>query len=254
MAPKIKHFTKTEEFAKEPCVFMSNHANDYGPVAVRCVPDKKFWTWTAASMLSLRHAPKQIMKTIFPNARGILFVICRILSVIMAFFMVPVFRLARGIPVYRDARLKITYEKTFEKLKKGHDVVIFPECIVPNPENPYLDVLQKGAFRLFTLCKAYDLPCPPVYPVYCCKALNKVVAGKRIDFDGENSNSREAEAKLMNEVGDEIKRLAETLPPHKITHYAEIPKDIERIRKYFLPGEDKIYERLRDVMQEKGNE
>ncbi|MDR2634649.1 MAG: hypothetical protein LBC13_01565, partial [Clostridiales bacterium] len=53
------------------------------------------------------------------------------------------------------------------------------------------------------------------------------------------------------EVGAEIKRLALSLPPHKVTHYAAVPKDIKRVRKYLEGGENKIYDRVEEQQSAK---
>ena len=226
-----------------PVIYMANHANDFGPTAMRLAANRGLKTWSAAVMLSLKTAPAQIMKTTFPNARGALFPVCRLLSYMMAPVLGGIFKAAGVIPVYRDLRIKTTYSKTFETLDEGLDVLIFPDSIIPNPDNPFIDVMQKGAFKILSMCLKHKGCVPPVYPVYCCKALKTVVIGKPVSFD-VSIPPDQSEKKTELEVGEEIKRLALTLPPHKTVGYSVLPKDIERIRKYMLPQEEKIYEAL----------
>jgi hypothetical protein len=85
---------------------------------------------------------------------------------------------------------------------------------------------------------------PTVYPVYCCRDLNTVCIGKALHFD-TTIPVAEAEEKLEKEVGDEIKRLGDSLPPHKITHYATTPKNLDSIKKYMLPIDEKLYAHLK---------
>ncbi|MDR3292911.1 MAG: hypothetical protein LBT20_02270 [Clostridiales bacterium] len=230
----------------EPVLFMANHANDYGPTAVMlALKKRKFRSWSSANMLSLKTAPDQIMKTIFPNARGVLKPVCRVMSYLMAPVMASMFKAAGVVPVYRDIRIKTTYTKTIETLKEGLDVVIFPESIVPNPENPYLDTLQKGAFKTLGFCKKYLGSVPKIYPVYCCRSLDTVVIGAPVIFD-ESLPVADAEEKATDEINAAVKRLGESLPPHKVTHYAVLPKNIDNIRKYMTYNEEKIYEQLRE--------
>ena len=236
----------TEPIPSVPVVYMRNHANDFGPSAMQfAIKNRPFKCWAISAMTDVKTAPNQIMKTIFPNARGLKWILARPLSYLMAPAMVAMFKAAGVIPVWRDQRLKMTYHLTFETLKSGGDVVVFPKCIVPREDNEFVDTFQKGAFKLFSLAKIFNAELPPVIPVYCCKKLKTVVFGKPLYFD-TTLTPFEAENKLADEVALEIKRLALTLPKHKVTHYALHPKNIERIRKYFLPGEDKIYEALRD--------
>ncbi|MDR1939216.1 MAG: hypothetical protein LBQ40_00265 [Clostridiales bacterium] len=228
---------------KEPLIFMANHATDYGPTSILFGLDRKFRIWSSANMLFLKTAPSQIMKTIFPNVRGPLWGVARVFSYPMAVAMRSVFVAAETIPVYRDMRVKMTYQKTLETLKEGLDVVIFPDSLIPDPENPYMDVMQRGAFKTLTICRnALGTP-PKVVPVYCCKPLKTLVFGSPLQYDA-SLPPKDAEEKLLKQVGQAIKRLAESLPPHEIVHYSEMPKDVSRIKKYIAVGEEKLYEEV----------
>jgi hypothetical protein len=73
-----------------------------------------------------------------------------------------------------------------------------------------------------------------------------VVIGSPVNFY-EDKDAEGAAEKTAKYVSDEIKRLAETLPPHKVYGYATYPKSlksIENIRKYFNPGEELKYIKL----------
>jgi hypothetical protein len=196
-------------------------------------------------MLSVKTAPRDLMKTVFCNAKGIFWFFARILSFGMGFAMSATFRASGAIPVYRNERIADTYSKTFETMREGLDVVIFPDSLVRNPENEFIDVMQKGAFKTFKLCVAETGSAPGVFPAYCCKSLNTVCFGNPLVFDTELP-PYEAMQKLEREVGAEIKRLALTLPPHKVTHYAATPKNVSRVRKYLEGGENKIYDRVEE--------
>jgi 1-acyl-sn-glycerol-3-phosphate acyltransferase len=162
----------------------------------------------------------------------------------MAPAMAGMFKSTGVIPVYRDVRIKTTFSKSFETLGDGMDVVIFPESIVPNPENPYLDTMQRGAFKFIGLCKKYTGSVPKIYPTYCCKSLKTVLIGAPLTFD-ETIPTADAEEKLKSELNEAVKALAETLPKHKPTHYSYLPKNIDVLKKYMGIHEEEVYEMLR---------
>jgi hypothetical protein len=236
----------------EPVIFIANHANDYGPMAMLFSAERSFRAWSSANMLSLKTAPDQIMKTIFPNAEK-LFPLCRVLSYLMAPVMCGIFKASGVIPVYRDIRVKTTFAKTIETLKEGLDVVIFPDSLIPDPDNEYMDTIQKGAFKTFGICRKHIGKAPYAVPVYCCKALDIVCVGTPIAFDTDLEDS-EAEEKLIKQVGNEIKRLALSLPTHKVTHYAVMPRNIEKIKKYLTYNEEKIYNELLKNQETENND
>ncbi|MDR2634887.1 MAG: 1-acyl-sn-glycerol-3-phosphate acyltransferase, partial [Clostridiales bacterium] len=146
----------------QPIVIMANHANAYGPQIMQYALPRPFRTWTNAKMLSVKTAPKDLMKTVFCNAKGIVWVFCRMLSFAMGLVMSSVFRAAGAVPVYRNERIAITYRKTFETLKEGMDVLIFPDSLVRDPDNEFMDVMQKGAFKTFRLCLSENGYAPKV--------------------------------------------------------------------------------------------
>jgi 1-acyl-sn-glycerol-3-phosphate acyltransferase len=246
MKPKV---ILSEELPDEPVIFMANHAFDYGPRAMlfaQRVIKRKFRTWSNANAITAKNAPNQMMKTTFPNVKKPLRYLVRLFSYVAAPVMGRAFKAAGVIPVYRDMRVKTTYTKTFESLKDGYDVVIFPDSIIPDPDNPYIDKVQRGAFKTFEMCRRFLNKTPKLYPVYACKALNTVCVGNALTFDTEIP-AAEAEEKLEKALADEIKRLALALPPHKITHSNSIPKDLASVKKYLTYNEEKMYAQLDEI-------
>jgi hypothetical protein len=241
MRPKL---TFSSPLPDEPVIFYSNHANDFGPGALVTAFTREFRSWISANMLKVKTAPAQIMKTTLPNFNKFTEPFLRLLSFGMGVALSVMFKAAGAIPVFHDLRLKTTFTKTAETLKEGLDVVIFPDSLLPNPGNPYIDKMQKGAFRILTYLKRCNLKVPPVYPVYACKALKTVLVGNPIRLeDGVTEDD------IYNHVDAEIKRLGESLPPHKIQPYAVMPKDISKIRKYFTVGDEKIYDELEELQK-----
>ncbi|MDR2091391.1 MAG: hypothetical protein LBP62_07090 [Clostridiales bacterium] len=246
MTPKV---ILSEELPDEPVIFMSNHAFDYGPRAmlfVQKVIKRKFRMWSNANAVTAKTAPDQMMKTTFPNVKKPLRYLARLFTYIAGPVIGLSFKAAGIIPVYRDMRVKTTYTKTFETLKAGYDVVIFPDSVIPDPDNPYLDKVQKGAFKTFDMCRRFLDKVPKLYPVYACKPLKTVCIGKGFTFD-TSIPVAEAEEKLEKALSDEIKRLALSLPPHKIIHSNSIPKDLASVKKYLTYNEEKIYSKLDEI-------
>ncbi|MDR2047609.1 MAG: hypothetical protein LBP79_06955 [Clostridiales bacterium] len=236
----------SEALPDEPVIFMANHAFDYGPRAMVFAGKRikrKFRTWSSFNTLSIKRAPNQMMKTTYPNVKKPWRYLARLSTYIVAPVLGLVFRAAGVIPVYRDMRIKTTYTKTFESLRTGYDVVIFPDSIIPDPENEFVDKTQKGAFKTFEMCRRFLGRAPKLYPVYCCKSLNTVSVGRPLTFDTEIPAS-EAEVKLEAEFREEMKRLGQALPPHKIIHAASIPKDYDSVKKYLTYNEEKMYAEL----------
>jgi hypothetical protein len=243
----------SEELPDEPVIFMANHAFDYGPRAMlfaQKIIKRKFRTWSNANAITAKNAPKQMMKVTFPNAKKPLSYFLWAFSFIAAPITARAFKATGVIPVYRDMRIKTTYTKTFESLKDGFDVVIFPDSVIPDPNNPYIDKVQRGAFKTFEMCRRFLDKIPKLYPVYACKSLNTVCIGNALTFD-TTIPAKEAEEKLEKAMSEEVKRLALSLPPHKIVHANAVPKDFASVKRYLAFNEEKLYAQLDEVNAEK---
>ncbi|MDR3292910.1 MAG: hypothetical protein LBT20_02265 [Clostridiales bacterium] len=241
----------SEPLPDEPVIFMANHARMFGPVAMLFARRRPFRAWSNANLVFVKTSPRHMMRAFIPNANGVERFFVRILASLIAPPLASALKATGTIPVYRDLRIRTTYDKTFETLKEGLDILIFPDSIFTDDENPYVGVLNDGAFKIFSLAATYyDITPPPVCPVYCCKDLKTVCIGNVLRYD-TNIDPKTASENLKKAVSDGIKALGESLPPHKIIAAADVPNDPEKLKKYMTDAEIESYRRLQSSQRKK---
>ena len=131
------------------------------------------------------------------------------------------FNNANTIEVYCDKRIISTFKKTFNKLKEGKSIVIFPEGkkdynnIINDFQTGYVDIARMYYKRTGKALK--------FVPLYIAPNLRKMYMGKSVEFSPDEPIENEREritAHLMKEITD----IARNLPEHKVVPYKNVPK------------------------------
>lgn len=114
----------------EAQIFISNHYELFGPIAMFMRFPKRFRPWIIDKMMEPECIEKQMGLMIYNNYKKVPKWIKKIAIVLIKNFMVFTMKfMARGIPVSREnfrENLK-TMKTTSEELQKGKTIVIFPE-------------------------------------------------------------------------------------------------------------------------------
>jgi hypothetical protein len=235
----LKAFTKapeiiySEKIKDEPVVFLSNHATRYGPTAMHVYFPGKHRIWVLSSLFYVKTFSNHMMVYWFPNVRGLIRILCRIFTLILAPIGPFFYKSMEAIPVYRmSLKLKDTYDKTVETLIEGKNVVIFPESRESSVEYKFVNNLQNGFFRFASTYYLKTGKRLLAYPVYCCKELNIISVGKPYEYDPD-INMKEQSLTVMKYIQDSIEELAKSLPEHEAYPYNKEIKDIEYINKKY---------------------
>lgn len=229
----LKLFTKqpriiySEPIVDEPVLYLSNHATRYSPTMMYVYMPRNKRLWTLSSLLYTKTFSNHMMFYWYPNVRGIMRIIYRIMTSFLSLIGPYVYRSMESIPVYRmSTRLKETYEKSIETLLEGKDIAIFPESREVSTEYKYTNNFQNGFYRFAETYYVKTGKCILTYPVYCCRELNTVLVGKPYQYNPK-INMKEQSLIVIKYIQDSIEELAKSLPPHKIEPYHNQIKDME---------------------------
>ena len=120
-----------ENIPEGGAVIVGNNAHAYGPIGVELFLGGSRYTWCAAEMMSLKEVPPYAFQDFWSMKPRYTHLFYRILSYLIAPLCVLVFNSANTVPVYRDARVMITFRRTLRLLREGNSIVIFPEHNAP---------------------------------------------------------------------------------------------------------------------------
>ena len=219
-SPKIK-VTGLENLPDEPAVYVGNHAQMYVPIAAEIHFPVKRYTWCASQMMHLREVPAYAMEDFWWDKPRYIQWFYKLLSYIIAPIAVCVFNNADTIPVYRDMRVRATFEQSVQRLEEGAGLVIFPEW-----RTPYNHFLYRFQERYVDVAYRYYKKTGKeisFVPIYLAPRLKKMVIGKPIRYDASIQPAKQRE-KINLYLMEEITRLAEELPLHTVVPYLNMPK------------------------------
>jgi hypothetical protein len=210
-----------ENLPDEPAIVVGNHTQMNGPICGELYFPGKRKIWCAYQMMKLKEVPAYAYQDFWSGKPVALRPFYRILSYIIAPLSVCVFNNARTIAVYHDIRLRTTFKKSIQALKNGANIIIFPECydeynhIVNNFQDKFVDIA-----KMYFKQTGKELS---FVPLYISPALRSMHLGKPVRFCPDNP-IQEERTRICNYLKDEITRIAEALPLHKVVPYANIPK------------------------------
>ena len=210
-----------ELLPEEPAVIVGNHAQMNGPIACELYFPRKRRTWCAGEMMRLRDVPDYAFRDFWSRKPRSVRWFYRLLSYVIAPLSVCVFNNADTIAVYRDARLIGTFRNSMNTLAAGEDVVIFPEHDAPGNhilcqfQDKFVDTAR------FYYKKTGQALC--FVPLYLAPDLHKMVLGTPVRFRPEAPIGEERQ-RICGCLTEEITRMAEALPPHRVVPYNNVPK------------------------------
>ena len=210
-----------ENLPEEPCIVAGNHTQMNGPICGELYFPGKRKIWCAHQMLYLKEVPEYAFQDFWSKKpKGIRW-FYRLLSYGIAPVSVCVFTNANTIPVFRDNRLLTTFRQTVSALENGENVIIFPECY-----EPHNHIVYQFQDRFVDVAKLYYKRTGKALqfvPMYIAPALKKLYIGKPVRFSPE-APIEEQRQHICNYLMDEITRIAERLPVHKVVPYPNLPR------------------------------
>lgn len=207
-----------EDLPQTPVIICPNHACDYGPIAMDKVHKRKHRIWSVDTIVKMRTIPKHLLDNVLivknKFFRAVLYPFLWLIAAPMSCFI----RSQEPIPVYYDARVKKTFDKTAETLNDGMDVVLYPEWKERAEGYKYVNKVKSGvALAAKTFIEKYHKPVN-IIPVYVCESLKKVIYGKAILVESI-TNFRQQANDIVKQIMDQIENIGSSLPKHRITPY-----------------------------------
>ena len=197
---------------EEPALIVGNHSKMNGPIACELYFPRKRYTWCIGEMMHLKEVPDYAFRDFWSRKPRSVRWFFRLLSYWIAPLSVCVFNNADTIPVYKDARLIRTFRTTMDTLSAGSDVVIFPE-----EDAPYNHILCQFQDKFVDTARFYYKKTGKelcFVPLYLAPALHKMFLGEPVRF----------RQRICTYLAEEITRMAEALPRHRVVPYNNIPK------------------------------
>ena len=210
-----------ENIADGPCIIVGNHAQMNGPICGELYLPANSVTWCAWQMMHIKEVPAYAYADFWNNKPRYIRWFYKLLSFLIAPLSVFIFNNARTIPVYHDSRLLTTFRLTVNALKKGKNVLIFPEHYQPHNhiindfQDKFIDIAKTYHKRIGKTIK--------FVPLYIAPALKKMVIGEPITFD-PSLPIQEERIRICTYLMDKITDMAETLPLHTVVPYVNLPK------------------------------
>lgn len=251
LAMARRGFKKTEVIFSEPLpsdeavIICSNHALDYGPTAFLTGYKRPNRMWSDASLCYASRVHNHAMLCFWPTARGMFKILGHIAGYILSPILPIIFRGLEVIPVYRNPKMLITFEKTAETIAENKDVIIFPETEIKNPDYKFVNHINNGFIRVAKTCYLKTGKIVKFYPAYACKPLRKLIIGHPITVDPSIPDKLQLK-EFKRKIADEIERIANELPPHEIVPF-NLPADPQLFKKYG-PKDKYDYKDLRNAL------
>ena len=220
LSPKMR-VEGLENLPEGEAVIVGNHAQIYGPIAAELYINGDHHIWCAAQMMKLREVPAYAYQDFWSMKPWYTHGFYRLVSFLIAPLSVLIFNNAHTIPVYRDARVMITFRQTLRLLRGGEKIVIFPEHTVPH-NNIVYDFQDRfiDLGRMYYQTTQKELS---FVPMYIAPKLKKMVLGKPVRYRAGQPPEQERQ-RIKEELMDAVTRLGRGLPPHTVVPYAVIPR------------------------------
>lgn len=204
----------TDNLPQSACVLVGNHARAMGPVLMSVRHPRTFRPWVAWQACFHEETARYAMADFWPGHkprnRWFFKMLSRIIARPLAFLMCGM----QAVPVYRDERVIITFRKSLQTLREGHDLLIFPET--DRPFSEILNDLDDGFADLGRLAGKKE-PLDFV-PVYISPATRTIIYGAARRWDS-TLQPREAREALANTLRDSIDALARKIGDDKPVTY-----------------------------------
>ena len=210
-----------ENLPEGAAILVGNHAQMNGPIACELFFPGNRYTWCAAQMMEMKEVPAYAFQDFWSMKPKAVRWFYKLASYAIAPLSVLIFNNAQTIPVYHDMRVMTTFRHTVQKLEESAKIVIFPEK--DEPYNGILCAFQEHFVDVASLYCRRAKKALPFVPMYICPALKKMFLGKPIYFD-EDVPLEQERRRICGALMEEITRMAESLPTHRVVPYRNMPK------------------------------
>ena len=218
-----------ENLPSRDTILVGNHCQMNGPICGELFLPDNCYTWCAGQMMKWKEVPAYAFDDFWSQKPKWQQPFFRVASYMIAPLAVLLFNNARTVAVYRDMRIMGTFKDSIRLLADGANLLIFPE-----KDEKYNNILYRFQENFVDVAKLYYKKTGrsvTFVPIYIAPCLRKMYIGEGIVYDAENNTEGERK-RIIAYLSEEITRIAQKLPEHKVVPYRNIP------RKYYLSNKD----------------
>jgi hypothetical protein len=200
--PKVSFDANGVEI-EEPAIFVANHADSFGPLALYLYLPVKVYPWVIYNMTERQTCARYLEKDFLSKELKLPKPVGTWLSYLMADLCVGLFRFIEAIPVYHNSRrIMETISKSIVYLEEGRNILIFPE--IPDAYlSRYIKRFNAGFLEIAKRFEKDERGSVRIYPVSVDRKRRRITLGRPSVYDTEKSYPEEKkriEAELEAEV------------------------------------------------------
>lgn len=195
---------------KGPVVFVSHHQNLKGPLHIHLWMSENYFlrTWVFSDLYNQEDCYNHYVDYTFTERFGFPNWLAKILAYPASHYVSRLMKSGRGIPVYRKSRKIIeTFKETAEAMKKGENILIFPDIDYSSDENEVAEIYQ-GFLNIEKYYYRTTNQHVSFVPLLAVEDSRKIVNGPPIRFE-EGSDFIEQRAEKAAELQETMNRLLE---------------------------------------------
>jgi hypothetical protein len=193
--------------AGRAAIFVSNHQNSYGPLAMMLRFPIRLFPWVLSDVTERGSCSRYVERDFVRKELHLGRPLSRAISLAIELICVPMMRYLEVVPVYhRNRKIERTFELSRVFLNAGRSLVIFPE-LDGVLYNDVLNKLDNGFLEVLRQAYLADGRRVSIYPVFVDRRRRLIRVGKLVDYDPENSFRFERH-RIEGILEEEMSRLA----------------------------------------------
>jgi hypothetical protein len=191
---------------EEPAIFVANHADSFGPLALYLYFPVKLYPWVIYNVTEKKSCARYLEKDFVAKELGLRRPFSTWLSYALAEICVGLFRYIEAIPVYHNSRrIMETISKSIVYLEEGRNLLIFPE-IPDSYLSVYLKRFNTGFIEIAKTLQRENHRKVRIYPVSVDRGRRLILLGRPSAYDGTKSYPEE-KRRLETELEAEVETL-----------------------------------------------
>ena len=188
---------------EEPAIFVANHADSFGPLALHFHFPVRLYPWVIHYMTERQSCARYLEKDFLSKELKLPHLVGSWLSQLMADLCVGLFRYIEAIPVYHNSRrIMETISKSIVYLEEGKSILIFPE-IPDSYLSRYIKRFNTGFLEIAKELGKSNGESIRIYPVGVDRKRRRITLGRPSKYDTSKNyleEKRRIEAELEAEV------------------------------------------------------
>ena len=197
------HFEQNGVEIIEPAIFVANHANAFGPIALCLYFPVRLYPWVMHNLTDRKRCARYLEREFVSKELHLPRPFSMWLSILMADLCVGLFRHIEAIPVYQHSRrIMETISKSIVYLEEGKSILIFPE--IPDAMlSRYINRFNIGFIEVAKELGKEDHETIGIYPVSVDRARRRITLGHPSAYNmsrGYGDEKRRIKAELETEV------------------------------------------------------